>query len=171
MGRRRTPDSGPLESLRTKRRSKIDSLVKENFYLHLWNDRLEANLKPTDCIIEVTKVPEVRDQTHQVVYVILLEEPMYLWFSWTKYHVINEHQKIRLQRNQLQRYHQLNQDLSATGSNRIWSWDSSRLVELPKSTYYESNVIVDVFSRAVTGLMLADRESGRLGKCLVHETC
>ena len=137
----------------------------------MWTDRLEANLKPTDSIIEVTKVHEVRDQTPHVIYAILLEEQMYLRLSPTMYHVLNEHQEVRVQMNQPQRYHQRNQDLPATASHRIWSWDSSRLVELPKSTYNKSNLIIDVSSRYVTGLMLADRESGGLCKCLVHETC
>jgi hypothetical protein len=66
-------------------------------------DRPEVNLEPSDFIIDVTRVSEVRDQTPHVVYAILPEVQMDFWFWRTMYQIFNERQNLRVQRNQLQR--------------------------------------------------------------------
>jgi putative transposase len=59
----------------------------------------------------------------------------------------------------------------ATAPNQLWSWDITKLQGTTKGTYYQLYVIIDVFSRYVTGWLLADRESATLAKRLVRETC
>jgi len=59
----------------------------------------------------------------------------------------------------------------ATAPNQLWSWDITKLQGATKGTCYQLYVIIDVFSRYVTGWLLADRESTTLAKRLVRETC
>jgi putative transposase len=61
--------------------------------------------------------------------------------------------------------------LLATASNQVWSWDITKLLGPVKWTYFYLYVILDIFSRYVVGWMLADAESGKLAKRLIHETC
>jgi len=61
-------------------------------------------------------------------------------------------------------------ELSATAPNQLWSWDISKLLGPAKWTFY-LYVILDVFSRYVTGWMVAYRESAELAKLLIEESC
>src|SRR5207244_7658473 len=62
-------------------------------------------------------------------------------------------------------------DLLATAANQLWSWDITKLLGPMKWTYFYLYVILDVFSRYVTGWMVAMRESAELAKRLIAESC
>ena len=62
-------------------------------------------------------------------------------------------------------------ELLATAPNQLWSWDISKLLGPMKWTYFYLYVILDVFSRYVTGWMVAMRESAELAKRLIAESC
>jgi putative transposase len=55
--------------------------------------------------------------------------------------------------------------------NQLWSWDITKLLGPVKWTYFYLYVILDVFSRYVTGWMVAMRESAELAKRLIAESC
>jgi len=50
--------------------------------------------------------------------------------------------------------------------NQLWSWDIGKLPGPAKWAYFYLYVILDVFSRYVTGWMVAYRESAELAKRL-----
>jgi putative transposase len=62
-------------------------------------------------------------------------------------------------------------ELLATTPNQLWSWDITKLLGPAKWTYFYLYVILDVFSRYVTGWMVAYRESAELAKRLIEESC
>ena len=62
-------------------------------------------------------------------------------------------------------------ELLATAPNQLWSWDITKLLGPAKWTYFYLYVILDVFSRYVTGWMVAMRESAELAKRLIQESC
>ena len=62
-------------------------------------------------------------------------------------------------------------ELLATAPNQLWSWDITKLLGPAKWTYFYLYVILDVFSRYVTGWMVAMRESAELAKRLIEESC
>ena len=62
-------------------------------------------------------------------------------------------------------------ELMATAPNQLWSWDITKLLGPAKWTYFYLYVILDVFSRYVTGWMVAYRESAELAKRLIEESC
>ena len=53
----------------------------------------------------------------------------------------------------------------------MWSWDITKLLGPAKWTYCYLYVILDIFSRYVTGWMVATRESAALAERLISETC
>ena len=53
----------------------------------------------------------------------------------------------------------------------MWSWDITKLLGPAKWTYFYLYVLLDVFSRYVTGWMVAYRESAELAKRLIAESC
>ena len=62
-------------------------------------------------------------------------------------------------------------ELLATAPNQLWSWDITKLRGPVKWTYFYLYVILDVFSRYVTGWMIANRESAELAKQFIEESC
>jgi len=62
-------------------------------------------------------------------------------------------------------------ELLATAPNQLWSWDITKLLGPAKWTYFYLYVILDVFSRYVTGWMVAMRESAELAKRLIQDSC
>ena len=67
------------------------------------------------------------------------------------------HGEVRERRNQLRRPHYRKPELLAEAPNQVWSWDITKLRGPVKWTYYYLYVILDIFSRYVTGWMLAHR--------------
>lgn len=78
---------------------------------------------------------------------------------------------MRERRNQLCHPTYTKPELLATGPNQLWSWDLTKLRGPVKWTYYHLYTILDVFSRYVVGWLIAERESARLAKQLIAETC
>ena len=92
-------------------------------------------------------------------------------FGQQWYRILSDAQEVRERRDQLRHPEYKAPELLATASNQVWSWDITKLLGPVKWTYFYLYVILDIFSRYVVGWMLADAESGKLAKRLIHETC
>jgi len=87
------------------------------------------------------------------------------------YRILNQNNEVKERRNQLRHPHYKKPELLATGPNQVWSWDITKLLGPRKWTYFYLYVILDIFSRYVTGWMVATRESATLAKRLIRKTC
>lgn len=115
--------------------------------------------------------PRFMDKAPAQVWAILLDEDKYYCSIRTMYRVLAEQNEVRERRNQLRHPNYQKPELLATAPNEVWSWDITRLLGPAKWTYYYLYVILDIFSRYVTGWMVAHRESATLAKRLIAETC
>jgi putative transposase len=105
------------------------------------------------------------------VYASLLDEGRYHCSLRTMYRLLEAEGESRERRDQLRRPVYAKPELLATSPNQLWSWDITKLRGPVKWTYYYLYVILDVFSRYVTGWMIAYRESADLAKQLIEESC
>jgi putative transposase len=101
----------------------------------------------------------------------LLDEGTYLCSTRTMYRILSAEGGIRERRDQLRHPAYVRPELLATGPNQLWSWDITKLLGPAKWTYYHLYVLLDVFSRYVTGWMIAYRESATLAARLIDEAC
>ena len=101
----------------------------------------------------------------------LLDEGTYLCSTRTMYRILSAEEEIRERRDQLRHPAYVRPELLATGPNQLWSWDITKLLGPAKWTYYHLYVLLDVFSRYVTGWMIAYRESATLAARLIDEAC
>jgi len=62
-------------------------------------------------------------------------------------------------------------ELVAGAPDQVWAWDITKLAGPATWTWYYLHVIIDIFSRYVTGWMVATRESAALAERLIAETC
>jgi putative transposase len=101
----------------------------------------------------------------------LLDQGRYLCSPRTMYRLLAAASEVRERRNQLHHPHYQPPELLATAPNQVWSWDITKLRGPVKWSYFYLYVLLDIFSRYVTGWMVATRESAELAKQLLSESC
>ena len=111
------------------------------------------------------------DCAPRTVYATLRDEQTYLCSWRTMYRLLAEADELRERRNQVRRTGYTAPELLATTPNQLWSWDITKLRGPATWTYYYLYVILDVFSRAVVGWLVAEREDATLAEALIAETC
>jgi putative transposase len=120
---------------------------------------------------EVLNSERFVDCAPRTVYATLLDEQQYLCSWRTMYRILAEADEVRERRNQVRRSGYAAPELLATAPNQLWSWDITKLRGPVSWTYYYLYVILDVFSRAVVGWLIAEREDAELAEALIAETC
>jgi putative transposase len=98
------------------------------------------------------------------IYTQLLDEDRYLCSERTFYRILEANKEVRERRDQLRHPAYQKPELLATAPNQVWSWDITKLLGPVKWTYYYLYVLMDIFSRYVTGWLLATAytdDSGR----------
>jgi putative transposase len=101
------------------------------------------------------------------VYASLLDDGQYHCSIRTMYRLLDAEDENRERRDQLIHPPYRKPELLATGPNQLWSWDITKLRGPVKWSFYYLYVILDVFSRYVTGWMIAHRETAGLAKQLI----
>jgi putative transposase len=112
-----------------------------------------------------------QDRSPAAVYATLLDEGHYYCSIRTMHRFLKQEGESRERRDQLTHPPYTKPELLATAPNQLWSWDITKLLGPAKWTYFYLYVILDVFSRYVTGWMVAHRESAELAKRLIQESC
>jgi putative transposase len=112
-----------------------------------------------------------QDRSPAAVYATLLDEGEYHCSIRSMYRLLEGRGESRERRAQLLHPHYKKPELLATAPNQLWSWDITKLLWPAKWTYFYLYVILDVFSRYVTGWMVAMRETAELAKRLIEESC
>ena len=103
------------------------------------------------------------------VYATLLDEGTYLASERTMYRLLAAEDESRERRNQRVHpaYHK--PELLADGPNQVWSWDITKLLGPVTWSYYYLYVLLDIYSRYVTGWLLAEHEQAILAERLIAE--
>jgi putative transposase len=96
-----------------------------------------------------------QDRSPAAVYATLLDEGEYLCSIRSMYRLLRRNGESRERRDQLTHPPYKKPELLATAPNQLWSWDITKLLGPAKWTYFYLYVILDVFSRYVTGWMVA----------------
>ena len=115
--------------------------------------------------------PRFVDLAPAQVFATLLDEGQYLCAERTMYRILATHAAVRERRDQLRHPSYTAPELLATRPNELWSWDITKLYGPSKWTYFHLYVLLDVYSRYVTGWLLAPRESAVLAQRLIAEAC
>ena len=112
-----------------------------------------------------------QDRSPAAVYATLLDEGEYLCSIRSMHRLLQQSGESGERRDQLTHPPYQKPELLATAPNQLWSWDITKLLGPVKWTYFYLYVILDVFSRYVTGWMVAMRESAELAKRLIEGSC
>jgi len=111
------------------------------------------------------------DRAPAEVWATLIDEGVHLCSIRTMHRILEKDGESKERRNQKRHVNYKKPELLAEAPNELWSWDITKLMGPTKWTYYYLYVILDVFSRYVTGWMVAHCESAELAKKLIGESC
>ena len=111
-----------------------------------------------------------QDWAPAAVQATLLDEGNYLCSTRTMYRILKQEGETRERRDQAIHPAYQKPELLATTPNQLWSWDITKLRGPAKWNYFQLYVMIDVFSRYVTGWMVAERESAELAKHFIEDT-
>ena len=102
---------------------------------------------------------------------LLDEEGQYLCSVRTMYRLLAEQGQNSPRGRQRVPGNYVKPELLATRPNEVWSWDITKLKGPEKWSYYYLYVMLDIFSRYVTGWLIASRESAALAQELIASSC
>jgi putative transposase len=120
-------------------------------------------------VLAVLHEERFQDRSPAAVQATLLDEGQYFCSTRTMYRILQQEGESGERRDQLVHPAYQKPELLATGPNQLWSWDITKLRGPVKWTYFYLYVILDVFSRYVTGWMVATQESAELAKQFLAE--
>ena len=153
---------------------------RASFYRRLAPPRICAPRRPSpralsaaerDAVLALLRAPAFVDQAPRAVFAALLDRRRYLCSTRTMYRLLARRGETRERRDQLTHPAYAKPELLAAGPNQVWSWDITKLRGPRKWSYFHLYVVLDIFSRYVTGWMVAERESAALAVRLLHDTC
>ena len=110
------------------------------------------------------------DRSVPYIYATLLDENLYYGSISTIYRALHRVGEVGERRDQATRPAHVKPELCATGPNRVYAWDITKLHGPQKWTYFYLYAVIDIYSRYVVGWMVADRESSELARLLLAKT-
>jgi putative transposase len=123
-------------------------------------------LSEAECaeVLAVLRSPRFCDLAPAQIWAILLDEGTYLASISTMYRVLRSADEVGERRAQAQHPARARPELMADRPNMCWSWDITKLRGPDKGVWFDCYVIIDIFSRYVTGWMVASTETAELAE-------
>ena len=132
------------------------------------SNKLSAEAR--QAIIDVCNEPEFANLPPGQIVPRLADKGIFLGSEATFYRVLHEaelqHHRGRTKTPQSRRKPT---SYCATGPNQVWSWDVSYLPSPIRGQYFYLYLIMDIFSRKITGWEVHDCELGDYAATLVHK--
>jgi putative transposase len=120
-------------------------------------------------VLEVLHSARFVDAAPAEVYATLLDEGTYLASERTMYRLLAKEGESGERRRQRVHPVYTKPELLADGPNQVWSWDITKLLGPVTWSYYYLYVLLDLYSRYVTGWLLAEHEQAALAERLIAD--
>ncbi|CAI7976125.1 transposase [Frankia sp. Hr75.2] len=115
-------------------------------------------------VLAVLTSPAYQDLAIPQVWARELDEGRYWCSMSTMYRIARTAGQSRERRAQATHPPRVRPELSATGPNHVWTWDITALKGPAKGIWYKLYVILDIYSRYVTGWLVAAAEDAVVAK-------
>jgi transposase InsO family protein len=115
-------------------------------------------------VLQVLTSPVYRDLAIPQVWARELDENRYWCSVSTMYRIARAAGQVRERRRLATHPARVRPELVAHGPSEVWSWDITALKGPIKGTWYKCYVILDIFSRYVTGWLVAAAEDALVAK-------
>ena len=125
--------------------------------------------KERQSVLDILHSDRFVDTAPAEVSATLLDEGRFLASERTMYRLLAQAGESGDRRHQRVHPPYQKPELLATAPNHVWSWDITKLKGPQKGTFFSLYVLLDIYSRYVTGWSLADREQASLAERLIAE--
>jgi putative transposase len=129
----------------------------------------KLSVEEVDALLALMNSAEFVDLAPAQIWAILLDAGTYVASISTMYRVLRAQGLVRERRAQAAHPPRARPELVATGPNQVWSWDITKLKGPSKGVYYDCYVIIDIYSRYVTGWMVAPTETAELAQAFIAD--
>ena len=125
-----------------------------------------ATLDATErqAVLDLLAGPAYRDLAIPQVWARELDEGRYWCSISTMYRIARAAGQVSERRRQATHPPRVRPELVARGPTEVWSWDITALKGPAKGVWYKLYVIIDIFSRYVTGWLVATAEDAVVAK-------
>jgi len=120
-------------------------------------------------VLELLTSPAYADLAIPQVWARELDEGRYWCSMSTMYRIARAAGQVSERRRQATHPPRVRPELVAHGPSEVWSWDITALKGPAKGTWYKCYVILDIFSRYVTGWLVAAAEDAVVAKDFLGE--
>lgn len=121
------------------------------------------------CILDVLAGDENAELSVAQVFYRHLDTGHYIASLSTWYRVARDHNMVGDRRRQARGNPKKIPELVATAPGQVWSWDITKFKGPQRGVYWHLYVIVDIYSRYVTGWALHPYEDGKLAEKLIAQ--
>ena len=115
-------------------------------------------------VLDLLATPAYADLAIPQVWARELDEGRYWCSISTMYRIARAAGQVRERRRQAAHPPRVRPELVARGPSEVWSWDITALKGPVKGAWYKLYVILDIFSRYVTGWLVAAAEDAVVAK-------
>jgi transposase InsO family protein len=116
------------------------------------------SLAEREQVLAVLNAPGYADLAIPQVWARELDQGRYWCSMSTMYRIARAAGQSRERRRQATHPPRVRPELVATGPSQVWSWDITALKGPSKGVWYKCYVVIDIFSRYVTGWLVAAAE-------------
>lgn len=120
-------------------------------------------------VLELLASPDYQDLAIPQVWARELDEGRYHCSVSTMYRIARDAGQVRERRRQATHPPRTRPELAAHGPSQVWSWDITALKGPTKGLWYKCYVVMDIFSRYVTGWLVAAAEDAVVAKDFLGE--
>lgn len=120
-------------------------------------------------VLELLCGESYRDLAISQVWARELDEGRYWCSVSTMYRIARAAGQVRERRRQATHPPRVRPELVATAPSQVWSWDITALKGPQKGAWYKLYVILDIFSRYVTGWLVAAAEDAVVAKDFIDD--
>lgn len=120
-------------------------------------------------VLKLLDSPAYRDLAIPQVWARELDEGRYHCSISTMYRIARDAGQVRERRGQATHPPRVRPELVAHAPSEVWSWDITALKGPVKGIWYKCYVILDIFSRYVTGWLVAAAEDAVVAKDFLAE--
>lgn len=113
---------------------------------------------------------EYVDEAPATVWAKELDAGRYHCSVSTMYRILREHDEVGDRRRQATHPPRTKPELCASGPNRVWSWDITKLAGPERGLYYQAYVLIDIYSRYTPGWMIAEGEDSELASRFLRDS-
>jgi transposase InsO family protein len=120
-------------------------------------------------VVAVATSPMYRDLPPSQIVPILADAGVYMASESSFYRILREEKLLAHRGRARAATHGRPSEQVATGPNQVWSWDISYLKSPVKGQFYYLYLVVDVWSRKITGWAVHEMETDQLAAALIRE--